>query len=122
MLSWCSTAIGAVEMGGRLIAGLRGEGRVVRGASPDSLPIQELAKLHQRRNRDTRGAECHPAARSGIEHPGRHHDYDARRHFHMNDITAEAPFPMFTTKPLPKKGVPAVMDLDYLLDMGRMTL
>jgi hypothetical protein len=39
----------------------------------------------------------------------------------MNDIAAGAPFDILAPKPAPIEGVPAIMDLDLLPDMGRMT-
>ena len=75
----------------------------------------------QRRYRDPRCAECHSGAGGGIEHPCRHHDDHAGRHFDVNDLAAGAPLNILASNPPPIEGVPPVTNFNFLPDMGRMT-
>ena len=97
------------------------DGRIVPGASSETALDQQLMQLSQRRYRDARCAERHPGAGGGIEHPCRHHDDHAGRHLDVNDLTAGAPLDILATNAPPIERVPAVMNLDFLPDMGRMT-
>lgn len=78
-------------------------------------------QLGQRRQCDVRRAERHSGAGGRIEHPSCHHDDYAGRHFDMNDVAAGAMLDILAPKPVPIECVPAIMDLDILPDMGRMT-
>jgi hypothetical protein len=70
----------------------------------------------------TRGApECHPSAGGGIEHPRRHHDDHAGRHLDVNDLAAGALLDILAPNAAPIERVPAIMNLDLVPDMGRMT-
>jgi hypothetical protein len=71
--------------------------------------------------RDARRADCHSSAGGGIEHPCRHRDYNARRHLDVNDIATCAPFNTLASNAAPIECMPAIMDLDLLPDMRRMT-
>jgi hypothetical protein len=53
--------------------------------------------------------------------PGRDHEDYTGRYLDMNDIAAGALLDILTAKAAPIECVPAVMDLDLLPDMGRMT-
>ena len=78
-------------------------------------------QLDQRRYRHARRAERHPGAGGRIEHPCRHDDDHAGRHLDVNDITAGPPLGILAPNAAPIERVPAVMDFDFLPDMGRMT-
>ena len=78
-------------------------------------------QLNQRRYRDARRAERHSCAAGGIKHPCRHHDDDAGRYLDVNDLAAGAPLDILAPNTAPIERVPAIMDLDLLPDMGRMT-
>lgn len=81
-----------------------------------------MMQLNQCLDRDSRGSEPHPGADGGVEHPRRHHNNLAGRHFHVNDIAAGAPLSVMASEPPSVERVPSVMNLDLLPDMGRMTL
>ena len=56
-----------------------------------------------------------------MEHPCRHHDDYAGRYLDVNDIATGAPLDILAANAAPIVSVPAIMDLDLLPDMGRMT-
>jgi hypothetical protein len=78
-------------------------------------------QLNQRRYRDARRAEIHSGAGDGIEHPCRHHDDYAGRYLDMNHLAVGALLSILTSNATPIECVPAIMDLNVLPDMGRMT-
>jgi len=78
-------------------------------------------QLSQCQYRDARRAQCHSSAGGGIEHPCRHHDDYAGRYLDMNNLAAGAPLNILATNTAPIECVPAIMNLDLLPDMGRMT-
>ena len=94
---------------------------MVRGASPETAFSQQLMQLSQRQYRDARRAQCHSSAGGGIEHPCRHHDDYAGRYLDVNNLAAGAPLNILATNTAPIECVPAIMNLDLLPDMGRMT-
>ena len=121
MLSWRGAA-GSNDGVGRLLILLPlDDGRIVQGASSESALDQQAMQLNQRRYRDARRAEPHSGAGDGIEHPGRHHDDHAGRYLDVNDLAADAPLNILASNVTPIECVPAIMDLDLLPDMGRMT-
>jgi hypothetical protein len=70
-------------------------------------------QLNQRRYRDARHAEQHPSAGGGIEYPRRRHNNHAGCCLEVNNRSGYAPLSTLTSN--------AIMDLDPLPDMGRMT-
>jgi hypothetical protein len=56
-----------------------------------------------------------------VEHPCSDHDDYAGRYLDMNDIAAGAPLDILAAEAATIECVPAVMDLNLLPDMGRMT-
>jgi hypothetical protein len=95
--------------------------RIVPGASSETALDQQVMQLNQRGYRDAWRAEPHSGAGDGIEHPGRHHDDHAGRCLDVNDLAAGAPLNMLVSNTTPIECVPAIVDLDLLPDMGRMT-
>jgi hypothetical protein len=97
------------------------DGRIVPGASSETALDQQLMQLSQCRQLDARRAERHSGAGGRVEHPCRDHDDYAGRYFDMNDIAAGAPLDILAAKAAPIECVPAIMELDLLPDMGRIT-
>ena len=121
MLSWRGAA-GSNDGVGRLLILLPlDDGRIVPGASSESALDQQVMQLNQRRYRDARRAEPHSGAGDGIKHPCRHHDDYAGRYLDVNDLAANAPLNILASNVTPIECVPAIMDLDLLPNMGRMT-
>ena len=92
-----------------------------RGAFPDSAPLQEITKLNQRRDRDPWRTDRHPAAGALIEHPRRDRQHLTGADLHVDDIAPSATLHVLAMKTASVEGVPPVMNLDDLPDMGRMT-
>jgi hypothetical protein len=122
MLSWCGAANGSTGVGRLLMLFLLDDGRIVQEASSDSALNQEVMQLNQRRYCDARHAERHTSAGNGIEHPCRHHDDYARRYLNVHNLAAGALFDMLAPDSAPMESVPAVMNFNFLPDMGRMTV
>jgi hypothetical protein len=101
MVSWRGVAIRAVAGRTKRLILLLLDSGIVQGASPDSLPVQEITELNERRNRGPRSAERHPAAGTRIQHPRRYRDDLAGKNFHMNDIATSAALPVLTTEAPP---------------------
>ena len=121
MLSWCGAADSTPDAGEFLMLLLLDDGRIVPGASSEPALGQQLMQLSQRRQCDAWYAERHSGAGRRIEHPGRHHDDYAARYLDVNDVAAGAPLDILATNAPPVMCVPAIMNLDLLPDMGRMT-
>jgi hypothetical protein len=97
------------------------DGRIVPGASSEPALDQQLMQLNQRRYRDVRHAERHPSAGGGIQYPRRRHNDHAGRRLEVNNGSGYALLATATPNAAPIECVPAIMDLDLLPDMGRMT-
>ena len=83
---------------------------------------KQLMQFSQGRDRHPRRPQLHPGTSGGIEHPCRD-DYDvAGRHLDMNNLTAGAPLDVLASNSPPIQRMPAVMNLNLLPDMGRMTV
>ena len=78
-------------------------------------------QLSQRRYGYAWRAKSHSDAGGRIEHPRGHDDDHAGRHFDMNDLAASAPLRILAANAPPIEGVPAVTNVHFLPDMGRMT-
>ena len=121
MLSWRGAAGSNAGVGRLLILLPLDDGRIVPGASSETALNQQVMQLNQRRYRDARRAEPHSGAGDRIKHPCRHHDDYAGRYLDVNNLAADAPLNILASNATPIECVPAIMDLDLLPDMGRMT-
>ena len=92
-----------------------------REASSKSLLGQQQVQVCQRAHRCSRRAQFHACAYDGVQHPGGHHDHDARCDLDMNDLAVGALLAVLAPQASPIQRVPAVEDLNFLPDMGRMT-
>lgn len=82
---------------------------------------KQLMQFSQGRDRHPRRPQPHPGASGGIEHPCRHDKNDAGRHLDVNHFAAGTPLDILSSNPASIQRVPAVMNLNLLPDMGRMT-
>ena len=120
-LSWRGAAAeDGAGVGGLGILLLRDDGRIVPGASPETVRDQQMVKLDQRGLRHARGPERHAGAGGGIQDPCRGHDGDARRRLEVDDGARCTLLAALAPDRTPIEGVPAIVDLDLLPDMGRM--
>jgi hypothetical protein len=79
-------------------------------------------QFSQGRDRHPRRSQLHPGTSGGIEHPCRNDHDVARRHLDMNNLAAGAPLDVLASNSPPIQRMPAVMNLNLLPDMGRMTV
>jgi hypothetical protein len=99
---------------------LQDDGRIVLGASPETLRDQQMVKFDQRCLRHARGPKRHSGAGGGIQDPCRGHDDDAGRRLEVDNGARYTLFAALALDTTPIEGVPAIVDLDFLPDMGRM--
>ena len=78
-------------------------------------------QVGQRIHRCSRGAQFHACACNGVQHPGGDHDHGARCDLDMNDLAVGALLAVLATDTTPIQWMPAIEDLNFLPDMGRMT-
>ncbi len=97
------------------------DGGIVLGASSETVLAQKVMQLSQCRHRHTRRAEPHRGAGDGIQDPSRGDDDHPWRRLQMDNSTGITVLDALAPNALPEKGVPAIVDLDLLPDMGRMT-
>jgi len=71
--------------------------------------------------RDTRRPEGHAGAYAGIQHPVRQRRYDTRLDLNMNDATRCALLAVMRVGTAAMEGMPAIVNLNFTPDMGRMT-
>lgn len=83
---------------------------------------QNVMKVGQRLDRCLWRAKRQGRARSRIQHPAGYYDHDARRHLHVDDVTASSSLAVLLPKPAPIQRMPAVENLNFLHDMSRMTV
>jgi hypothetical protein len=121
MLSWRETAGSGAGVGRLFILLLLDDGRIVPGASSETALDEQVMQLNQRGYHYARRPEPHSGAGDGIEHPCRYHDDHAARYLDVNDLAAGALLDILASNATPIQCVPAIMDLDLLPDMGRMT-
>ncbi|MBS0449568.1 MAG: hypothetical protein JSR59_26970 [Proteobacteria bacterium] len=82
---------------------------------------QDAMQFRQRLDRRLRRPQTQAGTRRSVQHPGGHCDDDTRRHLDMNDLTRRSVLAVLPAHPAAVQRVPAVKDLDFLPDMGRMT-
>lgn len=97
------------------------DGGIVPGAWSETVLAQKVMQLSQCRNRQTRRAEPHRDAGDGIQNPRRGDDDHPRRRLQMDNPPGITVLAALAANALPEKGVPAIVNLDLLPDMGRMT-
>ena len=121
MLSWRGVVAGGAGVGRVLIMLLLDDVRIVQGASSEIALDQQVMQVSQRRYRYARRAEGPSGAGDGIQHPRGHHGDHAGHRLDMNKPTGDALLAVMATNTTPIERVPAVMDFNFLPDMGRMT-
>ncbi len=128
MLNWRGVVRrGALEINGasfvrvgRVMWFLAGGG-VSTTASSKSMLAQQEVQLAQCLRRRSWRPQFHRRTRCRVEHPCRHDDDDAKRHFDMNHLTGSPLLAVLTPHSPPEQRMPPVENLNLLPDMGRMT-
>ncbi|QRM32348.1 hypothetical protein [Microvirga sp. VF16] len=95
--------------------------RVVRRSSPISPLLQKAVEIGERVHRHLAEARLHLGAGDRIEHPGRHHQHDARLYFNLHEASGDTVLRAAEENTPPIQRMPATMDDHFLPDMGRMT-
>jgi hypothetical protein len=70
---------------------------------------------------DPRCPDLHACADGGVQHPRRESNNDAGGYFNVNELAAGALLAVLWSESTPVQRVPAIVNLDFLPDMGRMT-
>ena len=78
-------------------------------------------QIDQRGHTNPRCADLHACADHRIEHPRRDDDHYTGRRLKVGNWTCSALLSAAQLHVTPVQGVPTVVDLDFLPDMGRMT-
>jgi hypothetical protein len=121
MLSWRCIADGSAGTGKFFTWHLLGDGRIAPEASSKTALGQQIVQLDERRYGDSRRAYLHTRARGRIQHPSRDNDDHAGRRLEMDNAARATLLAVVSADRASIKRVPAIMDLDVLSDMGRMT-
>ena len=96
-------------------------GRVFIGTcSSESEGLQQPIKVGQTSDVDRRSAEMHCRANGRIKHPSGEDDRHTRFSLDNDDFSSRSPFGIELPNPATMQRVPAIMDLNILVDMGRM--
>jgi hypothetical protein len=125
MLRWRGTTNGVgvvgTDFGELLIFLLLGDSRITKGASPKTALDEEPMQIAQSSDIGARRANLHAGAGGRIQHPGRQHDDHAGcRRLEVDNPAAGALLTVLLPNTTTVEGMPTVMDLDFLPDMGRM--
>ncbi len=75
----------------------------------------------QRVHRCSRGTQFHACACNGVQHPGGDHDHDAGCDFDMDDLAVGPLLAVLAPYATSVQWMPAIEDINFLPDMGRMT-
>ena len=124
MLSWRGAALGAdrgtINFCVSCILLLPDDSAIVRGACSKTALNEPMIQVQEGARRNARRADLHPGACGPIQHPGRHHNDHTGRRLNMNELTSNALFAVKPPNTPPVQRMPAIMDLDFLADMGRI--
>src|SRR3954452_20107324 len=78
-------------------------------------------QFDERVHRYSADADLHACAHDRIEHPRRYNRDDAGLRFDLHEPPGETLLAAAEANATPKEGMPAIMDHDFLPEMGRMT-
>ena len=96
--------------------------RIAPGALSETAFDQQMMKVEQRRYRHAgRADRRHAPADDRIQHPRGDGGDHAGHRLDVNKLTGKALLTVMPSDTAPVEWVPAVMDLNFLPDMGRMT-
>jgi hypothetical protein len=103
-----------------LILLLLDDSGIAQGASPETALDEEMVQLDQRGQLSARRANHHVGARGTIQHPRRQHDDHARCRHDVNNPAVGALLTVLASNTATIERMPAIMDFNFLPDMGRM--
>jgi hypothetical protein len=108
------------NFGNVLILLLLDDSGIAQGASPETALDEEIMQLDQRGQLGARRADHHVGARGTIQHPRRQHDDHARCRVDVNNPAVGALLTVLASNTATIERMPAIMDFNFLPDMGRM--
>jgi hypothetical protein len=97
------------------------DGGVALRASPKSAYEEKPMQVPQGIRRDLGYPQRHAGTNTGVEHPGRQYRYNTRLNLEVDHATASALFTALRADAPAVKGMPGIVDFNFLPDMGRMT-
>jgi hypothetical protein len=122
MLSWRGAVAGAAGAGRFLMFLPLDDVRIVPGGSSETAFDQQMMKVEQRRDRYAWLADRrHADADHRIQHPRGDRRNHAGHRLDVNKPLGKALLAVMPPDTAPKQRVPAVMNLNFPADMGRMT-
>ena len=122
MLS-CRVNIGSVEGGGSAFMARLLDGREsIHRSLPETALGKQFMKLHKANHRNARFAHAHAGAQRSIQHPLCNLDDLTRPDLYPDDRAIGPVLATFMPKTTAVIGMPAIMKLYHLPDMGRMNL
>jgi len=104
----------------RFIGLLLGDSDFAGRASPKTAIDEELAELFEGGDIYAGIPERQFSAGDGVKHPAWHDDHNARRQFDVAHPDAGSHFAEMLADPPAIQSVPAIMNLDFKPDTGRM--
>lgn len=78
-------------------------------------------EIDQSRDRNARRSHFHASAGDRVQHPRRQDEDGSRPRHEVDEAACLAQLTRFHAKPPAVKSMPAIVDDDFLPDMGRMT-
>jgi hypothetical protein len=104
----------------RFIRLLLGDSVVAGRASPKTAIDEEFAEIFESGDIDARIPERQIRADDGVKHPAWHDDHYARQQFDVAHPDAGSHLAIVLADPTTVQSVPAIMNLDFMPDAGRM--
>ena len=93
---------------------------VIGTCSPESEGVQQPIEIGQASDIHHRRAKRHRRANSGSKHPRGKDDCHTRFSLDNHNFSSIPPFSVELSNPAAMQRMPAIMDFDLLVDMGRM--
>jgi hypothetical protein len=120
MLSWRGAVDGSAGVCAFLILALLDDLRIVQGASSETALGQQLVQVDKCTHGNPRRTKLHSGASDRIQHPCRHQRNHTRCRLDVDEATGSPLLAAAQSHAAPIERVPAVVDFNFLPDMGRM--
>jgi hypothetical protein len=96
------------------------DGWLTVAASPKTTDHEQPMQIAQGGCRNARQLERHAGTSSRLKHPARHDSNDAWLDLDMDDATVRSLFAIVRSHTSAKERMPAIVNFNFLPDMGRM--
>jgi hypothetical protein len=97
------------------------DGRIIAGASPKSARQEQTMQVTQDSQGNPWSSQCHRGADAGVKHPRWQSCYDTCFDLDMDYASTGPLFAVVDPDATTMVGMPAVVNYNFLPDMGRMT-